>query len=135
MHCSFCVGMSSTFRGELTAVLAKYFQCVPVFECRQHYGHLVSTTGCVHNKRKRKSTIHTMVCFWFLLNSCRRDSGPVENLDTQSEHHVRMFVLFTTIPHPHGHWHLQALLGSSSYHIHPRQVYLLQPDLPNPDLT
>ena len=44
------------------------------------------------------------------------------------------YILFTELPHPHGHWHLQAPLGNSSYQHYPlSQSYLLHLDLP--DLT
>ena len=40
--------------------------------------------------------------------------------------HTHVDVLFTKLPHPHGHWHAQALLGDSSYHkLTPGQTYLL----------
>ena len=38
--------------------------------------------------------------------------------------------LFATVPHPHGHWQLQELLGNQCYHYHHlRLAYLEQPDL------
>ena len=38
---------------------------------------------------------------------------------------------FTTLPHPHGHWQLQELLGNQCYHYHHLGIaYLDQADLP-----
>ena len=31
--------------------------------------------------------------------------------------HTDMMYLFTTVPHPHGHWQLQELLGNQIYTI------------------
>ena len=31
---------------------------------------------------------------------------------------MMMMYLFTTVPHPHGHWQLQELLGNQCYHYH-----------------
>ena len=113
----------STFRFFTTNTLVQVMQrangtCV----CHLH-GHSGWITSLLVNAKLVVSGgLDKSVCVWLYED---HKNGPPTNIlrqgaqvTTLSWAHPGMMYLFTTVPHPHGHWQLQELLGNQCYHYH-----------------